>query len=315
MYRIIIIYSIIIHDGWLCAEYLIEEIDDSLVVESANDATIEEPTPRKDGEEWVPATINAAEIYGGVASMLKNGNFYVMSPETILSALEACGVDNARIEIEGGSEIPVADGSALTWALEIQKAGIREAPVAPGSSISTDRRAPAPQEIISVMGDDGAFISFYPGDDSTVSAAVDFSEAVVGRQWVTWKTSDSSPDDDYYNHYRWKIAPARPVFQSFAAVEEMFMDGLVQAGPDGCCLIAEGDSWYDPTIVRFANDEAARHTAQTLMGIMSLCASPGGRGLPVGHIVAFNPTPELQLEFAKEFALQSKDYPTTIVHV
>jgi hypothetical protein len=95
----------------------------------------------------------------------------------------------------------------------------------------------------------------------------------------------------------------------------MFMDGLVQAGPDGCCLIAEGDTWYDPTIVRFANDEAARHTAQTTMGIMSLCASPGGRGLPVGHIVAFNPTPELQLEFAKEFALQSKDYPTMIVHV
>lgn len=40
--------------------------------------------------------------------------------EHLLSALEGCGVDNARIEIEGGSEIPIVDGSALGWVLNIQ---------------------------------------------------------------------------------------------------------------------------------------------------------------------------------------------------
>lgn len=44
----------------------------------------------------------------------------VMSVELLLSALEACGVDNARIEIEGGHEIPVLDNSALGWCVEIQ---------------------------------------------------------------------------------------------------------------------------------------------------------------------------------------------------
>ena len=39
--------------------------------------------------------------------------------EHLLSALEAFGVDNARIEIEGGSEVPIIDGSALSWALDL----------------------------------------------------------------------------------------------------------------------------------------------------------------------------------------------------
>ena len=39
--------------------------------------------------------------------------------EHLLSALEACGVDNARIEIEGGPEVPIVDGSALSWALDL----------------------------------------------------------------------------------------------------------------------------------------------------------------------------------------------------
>ena len=33
--------------------------------------------------------------------------------EALLSALECCGVDNARIEIEGGGEVPTLDGSAM----------------------------------------------------------------------------------------------------------------------------------------------------------------------------------------------------------
>ena len=35
------------------------------------------------------------------------------SVEAVLSALECCGVDNARIEMEGGGELPTLDGSAV----------------------------------------------------------------------------------------------------------------------------------------------------------------------------------------------------------
>jgi UDP-3-O-[3-hydroxymyristoyl] N-acetylglucosamine deacetylase len=52
----------------------------------------------------------------------------IQGAQLLLSALEAMGVDNARIEIEGGCEVPVLDGSALGWALEVQFAGLRPAP-------------------------------------------------------------------------------------------------------------------------------------------------------------------------------------------
>lgn len=47
----------------------------------------------------------------------------VMTVELLLSALEACGVDNARIEVEGGHEIPVLDNSSLGWCIEVQVRG------------------------------------------------------------------------------------------------------------------------------------------------------------------------------------------------
>ena len=173
----------------------------------------------------------------------------------------------------------------------------------------------------------GAFVSFYPhgngegvegdgegvvgvvgGGEGTdvegtiITAGVDYlaSSEAIGRQWVTWKTSDASPVDDFANHYRWVLAPARTVFPSYEAVEELFADGLIQAGPDGCCVVAEGDSWYDPNLVRFPLDEAARHAAQRLVGVLSMCAAPGGRGLPSGHVVSFDASPEMMIEFASK---------------
>ena len=110
-----------------------------------------------------------------------------------------------------------------------------------------------------------------------ISVGVDYMNdaEILGRQWFTWRTSDSSSTNEYSGHYRWKIAPARKAYPSFEAVEELFADGLIQAGPDGCCLVADGDSWCDPSLVRFPTDEAARHATQTLFGIMWLCACPG----------------------------------------
>ena len=62
-----------------------------------------------------------------------NGNFIhlsvcsIHSVEHLLSALEGCGIDNARIEIEGGKEIPIIDGSALGWCIALQKVCPRQA--------------------------------------------------------------------------------------------------------------------------------------------------------------------------------------------
>jgi UDP-3-O-[3-hydroxymyristoyl] N-acetylglucosamine deacetylase len=93
----------------------------------------------------IPASISGAIVEGGYLSALSAGHHTIKGAELLLAALESCGVDNARIEIEGGMEIPIVDGSALGWTIEIQKAGLREAPAA---QTPQARHAPAPQEVI-----------------------------------------------------------------------------------------------------------------------------------------------------------------------
>ncbi|GFR46224.1 hypothetical protein Agub_g7768, partial [Astrephomene gubernaculifera] len=92
----------------------------------------EAPAPRRDEEEG-PLLALAANLYdpNPVTTSLANDYFQVFGAETLLSALEACGVDNARIEIEGGAEVPILDGSAEGWVAHIVVAGLRYAPSRP----------------------------------------------------------------------------------------------------------------------------------------------------------------------------------------
>ena len=281
----------------------------------------EDAKPRDAREEFVRAFISNAEAYNGAATLLTGDDLSILSPEALLSALEACGVDNARIEIEGGAdegddsgvqdigpmlEVPVVDGSALGWVLEIQKAGLKEAsPSSNGSQDALNRSAPAPQEMLTVREGD-SFISFYPGLDSKITAGVDFSadSDIIGRQWYTWGPDDSTATDNYDLHYRWEIAPARTVLPSIAAAEDMYASGMLRAGPEDCCLVGNGDSWFDPGLVRFPEDEAARKAIADLVGNLSLAAEAGGRGVPQGHVVAYRASTELQLQFVK--ALDAK---------
>lgn len=92
----------------------------------------------------------------------------ILSPEALLSTLEACGIDNARIEIEGGSEVPVIDGSAMGWAVELRSVGVR--PCGPQSTRAVWLSPPQPLTV----GDGDAFITFYPGDVMKLTAGVEF---------------------------------------------------------------------------------------------------------------------------------------------
>lgn len=281
---------------------------ESFFVESQKGPS-EEAVERGEDEAYLPATVSIANSYLGAAVILEGQSYDILSPEAILSALEACGVDNARIEIETGSdatlelndkgipiiEVPVIDGSSLGWVLEVQKAGICDVPEA-GARLALEAR-----DMLTVQ-DDEAFITLYPGPVPKVTVGVDFGEpdGVAGRQWFSWSPVDSTASRDWDQHYRWEVAPARTVIPSIDVAEEMFANGLLRAGPEDCCLIGNGDTWCDPSLERFQGDEAARKGVADLLGILALAALPGGRGLPQGHIVAYKPTPELQLKFVKE---------------
>ncbi|PKA52220.1 putative UDP-3-O-[3-hydroxymyristoyl] N-acetylglucosamine deacetylase 5 [Apostasia shenzhenica] len=79
-----------------------------------------------DGTSRIPATIDHA-VNSPLCTTLCCRGASVRTVEHLLSALEACGVDNCRIEIEGGEEVPILDGSAKCWVEAIEHIGLLEA--------------------------------------------------------------------------------------------------------------------------------------------------------------------------------------------
>ncbi|GAB4813684.1 hypothetical protein N2152v2_000730 [Parachlorella kessleri] len=272
-------------------------------------AAEEQALPRAEGAgEFLPASIDLVAEDHRLTTVLGQGESRVVGAEALLAALEACGVDNARIELEGGSEVPIVDGSALGWCIELQKAGVRPALEAAGGSAAgqqANRTAPSPMQPI-VVQEGESFVAFYPGPTARLSVGLDYSAVapVIGRQWFSWSPEPlaGSPEQPAAEpeSFRWEVAPARTCFPSAQEVMKLVSEGEIKGGPDFCALVADFYDWHDDSLLRFPADEAARHALLDILGNLSLLARPGHRGLPVGHIVAFNASPALQLRFVRE---------------
>lgn len=214
----------------------------------------------------------------------------VLSPEPLLAALDACGVDNARIEIEGGEEIPIVDGSALGWAVDVRAAGVKPAEGADPANIPIETQSP---DFAIFVHEGDSFISFVPGPTPRYTAGVEFQAPVIGRQWHCWRPELDLP-------FRHEIAPARRHLDSLEEAKRLIDEGLMLGGPDRVVALGAGTLWADPRMSSMEN-EAARFAIQHLLGVLSLAAPAGSRAEPRGHIVMFNAPLELQLRFAQRF--------------
>lgn len=280
---------------------------DTLLIEAESELLEEEqPSWGQPGEARLQAHVGNLQQGHRWCMVLARGDSAVWGAEHLLAALECCGVDDARIEIEGGKEVPIVDGSALGWATEVQRAGLRAAPAAASSDAVVPRRTHSLCQEVTVR-DGEAFITYYPGPSARVSVGVDCSAAapVVGRQWFTWSPED--PGHHGKDHFCVALAPARTCYPSAETVEALMAVGLLQGGPDYVSLIGNKDDWMDATMVRFPSDEPARHAAVDLLGDLSLLAGKGGRGLPAGHIVAYQPSHALQAKFVHTLHLAIAD--------
>lgn len=400
-----------------------ESINDSALFVQPQDSSAEDTVPvgPQPGEIIIPANLDALEIIqlqkeaenGSLSEdlhtrlqksselcrflhILQRNNSSseikgkVLSALPLLAALENSGVDNARIEIEGGSEVPIMDGSAQGWCVEAQVARLQPAPAKEGTPIlivasekeleeqddnvtlreRTVNALPRTTPVLSspiIIQEGDAMIALHPGPVPRISIGLDDPEVdVIGKQWFTW-----SPETD--NHFRWEIAPARLYFRSLEELswasgydENMYQSNpqkwlmlrmkevlrqfssrekyddhivkqipskyekkwrlenpypeneeqrlmvenwedydefsLVKAGHDDAALVAMGDLWEDMMIVRFPENEPARYDAQLLLGLLSLLAQPGGRGLPKGHIVSYKSSVDMMIKFVAAIA-------------
>ncbi|KAF3785470.1 putative UDP-3-O-[3-hydroxymyristoyl] N-acetylglucosamine deacetylase 5 [Nymphaea thermarum] len=204
----------------------------------------------------IPACINFA-VGSALCTTLSGQGMKVRTTEHLLSALEAMGVDNCRIEMVGGDEVPLLDGSARRWVDAVEEATLCDAVDDYGRCI--EKLAPFVVEPVHILYGD----SFVPA---------------IGCQWFS-----CFPMDEFV--YVKDISSAR-TFCIYEEIKRMLSHGLVKGGSRQNSMICSAHrGWLNPPL-HFQN-EPCRHKVLDLIGDLSLLAQYGSQGLPVAHILVY----------------------------
>lgn len=187
----------------------------------------------------------------------------ISTVEHLMAALVGCGVDNARVFVEG-EELPILDGSSLGFVEAIRKVGLREQ-----SAIRQAFRVRKPVRV-----EEGkAFLEITPSS---------YFEATLEVPLKGAKTQ--------FFHYSSKIhdfeavASAR-TFSLLEQVQQMQVAGFIKGGGLENAVVLDGEIVLNPEGLRFP-DECARHKVLDMIGDLALAGRPifgHVRGVYPGH--------------------------------
>jgi UDP-3-O-[3-hydroxymyristoyl] N-acetylglucosamine deacetylase len=207
----------------------------------------------------IEATVRNVAHVAYATTLMKQG-VLISTVEHLLSSLYIFGIDNAIIEIDN-LEVPILDGSALQFVVEIQRAGL------------TKQKAPRPYLVVRKelhFEERGKTISVYPSDSFQIAYSIDFSHPLIRKQTFEFEASAEGFARD--------IAPAR-TFGFLHEVEELRKNGLVRGGSlENAIVLTKTGILND--ILRF-RDEFVRHKILDSIGDISLIGRPF-----IGRIVA-----------------------------
>lgn len=184
--------------------------------------------------------------------------------EHIMAALAGCGIDNARVDVDG-PEIPVLDGSSAPFVFLIDCAG-RERQAAPRGMIEVLRpvRVEAGEAFAELRPTTGASLS--------LSLSIAFPARVIGRQAYSMTLTDRG--------FRREIAPCR-TFTMLGEIEALRQAGLAQGGSLDNAIVVDDDRVLNPSGLR-RRDEFVRHKMLDAIGDLAL-AGRAIRGAFIGH--------------------------------
>jgi len=178
----------------------------------------------------------------------------VATIEHLMSALRACGIDNAVIEIDGG-EVPVMDGSADSFVFLLEVAG------------SVEQTAVRREiEILSSVEvtEGGKLAKFSPAIDEKYSVTIDFDRAPIMTQSCEVDLSAES--------FKSEICRAR-TFGFFEEVDQLRKMGLAKGGSLDNSIIIKDQSIMNEGGLRYSN-EFARHKVLDAIGDIALAGMP-----------------------------------------
>ena len=183
-----------------------------------------------------------------MATVIGSEKGYISTIEHFLSALYAYGIDNLRVIVDG-NEMPIMDGSSISFCLLLDEAGIEELDV-PKKTIRV-KRAIEIQE-----GD--KFVRLLPSDSATFDFRIKFDHPVIGEQ---------SESFDFSTHnFIEEIARAR-TFGFAKDIQYLQSQNLALGATLQNAIGLDDHKVLNPEGLRFDN-EFARHKILDAMGDM-----------------------------------------------
>ncbi|MCB9336680.1 MAG: bifunctional UDP-3-O-[3-hydroxymyristoyl] N-acetylglucosamine deacetylase/3-hydroxyacyl-ACP dehydratase [Lewinellaceae bacterium] len=230
---------------------------------------------------------------------IQQGNAHVSTVEHAMSALYGLGIDNVLIEIDG-PEVPIMDGSAISFVNALTKAGLEE--------------QDEPREFVDITEPvsyydetTGTELMALPADHFQVTTMIDFNSKILGQQYASLPGIEDFADE---------IAPCR-TFVFLHELEYLVEHDLIKGGDLSNAIVivdrlmnqeeldALAKKLGKPsvkidkegilnTIELYFNNEPARHKLLDVMGDLALVGKP-----IKGKIVATKPGHKANVEFAK----------------
>lgn len=194
------------------------------------------------------------------ATTLEENGAKVFTVEHVMSALNAYGIDNCYVEMDG-EEPPVAGGSAEKFFALLKEAGQKEQD-APRIELVVDR-------VFRVDDDEHKrFIMAVPYEGLRISFTSVNPHPLIGVQYGDFVMSSEI--------FEKEIAPARTIAyeKEVQALREM---GLGLGGTMESVIVYNDEGWLNPLIFK---DELVRHKILDVMGDLRLA------GIVRGHIIA-----------------------------
>lgn len=237
---------------------------------------------RKDANLTIKATPENV-VNTQMATVIGNKDGSISTIEHFLSAVYSYGIDNLRVVLDG-AEVPVMDGSATSFCMMLDEAGL--------AKLDARKKVMIIKKPIEVQ--DGAkFARITPSKKPTFRFSIKFDHVAIGEQKYSFKFSKSA--------FLQEISRAR-TFGFMRDVQYLRSKGLALGGSLDNAIVLDEKKILNPEGLRFA-DEFVRHKILDALGDLSLLGMP-----VIGDYESFAGSHHLNHLLTKEVLKSASNY-------
>jgi UDP-3-O-[3-hydroxymyristoyl] N-acetylglucosamine deacetylase len=223
-----------------------------------------------------------------MATVIGSEKGYISTIEHFLSAVYAYGIDNMRVIVDG-NEMPIMDGSSISFCLLLDEAGIEE--------LDVSKKIICVKKPIEINEGD-KFVRLLPSNSATFDFRIKFDHPVIGEQ--------SEKFDFSTKNFVEEIARAR-TFGFAKDIQYLQSQNLALGATLQNAIGLDDHKVLNPEGLRFEN-EFARHKILDAMGDMMV----SGHNI-LGKYESFAGSHNLNYQLTSKLLSDSKNYELVAV--